>query len=125
MNFMGSSISFLAEASEENLRTASDLVPRERTRRPRLSQRRVDLYSRPSDVVTGKKAGTAQEALSNAFVALERHGPQDGENVKKHLRPPALPGLQAGDLEDMEILVGEVYDERIIEDSLHEGKSYQ
>jgi hypothetical protein len=82
----------------------------------------VILYSRPSDLVTGKQSGTAQDALRKALVTVERHIPPEWENVKKHLRPPAIPDMQAGDLEDMGILVGEVYDERIIEDSLHQGK---
>jgi hypothetical protein len=38
------------------------------------------------------------------------------EKGKKHFRPAALPDLQAGDLEDMGVLVDEVYDERIIEE---------
>jgi hypothetical protein len=42
---------------------------------------------------------------------------KEWEKGKRHFRPPAIPDMQASDLENMGILVGEVYDERIIEES--------
>jgi hypothetical protein len=123
MNFVGLLIQFQVEVSEENLNTYSDSAPEERPNHPRLEQMRFVLSSRPSDVVTGKQAGPAQDVLHKALVTVERHAPPEWENAKRHLRPPVLPEVQADDLEDMGILVGEVYDEKIIEDSLHQAKN--
>lgn len=123
MNFVGLSIPFQVKVREENPGAASDIGPEEDPKHPHSEQMRVVLYSRPSDVITGKQAGTAQDALRKALVTVERQVPQEWENVKKHLRPPAIPDMQTGDLEDMGILVGEVYDERIIEDRLHQGEN--
>lgn len=81
------------------------------------------LYTRPSGIVVGKQAGTAQDALRKALEPIERHVSLESEKGKKHFQPPAIPDMQAGDLEDMGILVGEVYDERIIEECLHMGRN--
>lgn len=116
MNFVDSSIQFQVEVSEENPRAASNIAPEERPNHPHLEQMRVVPYSRPSDDVRAKSAGTAQDALRKALVTVERHVSPEWENVKKHFRPPALLDVQADDLEDMGIFVGEVYDERIIQE---------
>jgi len=77
---------------------------------------RVILYSQPSGIVVGKPAGMVQDTLRKALVTVERHVPPEWENIKKHLRPRAIPDMQADDLEDMGILVGEVYGEKIIQE---------
>jgi hypothetical protein len=123
MNFVDLSIQFQAEVSEENP-GASNVAPGEDLNHPHSEQMRVLLYFRPSDVIIGKQAGTAQDAVRKAFVTVERHVFPKWENVKKYLRPPATPDMQAGYFEDIGILVGEVYDERIIQDSLlHQGEN--
>ena len=76
----------------------------------------VVLYSRPSGIVVGKQAGTAQDALRKALEPIERHVSLELEKGKKHFRPPALSDIQADGLEDMGIFIGEVYDEEIIEE---------
>jgi len=123
MNFVDASIQFQAEVTEENPSAASNIAPEEHPNHPHLERVWVLLYTRPSGVVVGKQAGTAQDALRKALVTVERHVPPEWENVKKHLRPPAIPDVQAGDLEDIGILVGEVYDEKIIEECLHMGRN--
>ena len=123
MNFVDFSIQFQAEVTEENPGAAFNIAPEERPNHPHPEQIWVILYSRPSGIVVGKQAGTVRDALRKALETIERHVPPQWEHVKKHLRPPAIPDMQASDLEDMGILVGEVYDERIIEDSLHPGEN--
>ena len=123
MNLVGLSIPFQVEVSEENPGAASNIAPEESPNHPHLEQMRVVLYSRPSDVVAGKQAGTVQGALRKELGTIERHVLQDWEKGKKHFRTLAIPDMQADDLEDMGILVGEVYDERIIDECLHMGRN--
>jgi hypothetical protein len=117
MNFVDLSTQFQVEVSEEHPRATTNIVSEECPNHLNLEQMQVVPYSRPSDNVIGKQAGTAQDALRKALVTVERHVYPEWENVKKHLRPPALPNVQADDLENMGILVGEVYDEKIIEET--------
>jgi len=123
MNFVDLSIQFQAEVTEENPSAASNIAPEERPNHPRLEQMRVILYSRPSGSVVGKQAGTAQDALRKALETIERHVPEEWEKGKKQFRRLAIPDMQADDLEDIGILVGEVYDEKIIEECLHMGRN--
>ena len=116
MSFVDVSIQFQVDVSEENPRAAANIVTEERPNHRHLEQMRMVPYSKPSDDVTGKQDGTAQDALRKALVTVERYCPPEWENVKNHLRPPALPDVQADDLVDMGILVDEVYDESIIEE---------
>ena len=83
----------------------------------------VVLYSRPSGIVVGKQAGTAQDALRKALEPIERHVSLELEKGKNQFRRLAIPDMQADDLEDIGILVGEVYDEKIIEECLHMGRN--
>ena len=123
MNFVDFSIQFQAEVTEENPGAASNIAPEERPNHPHPEQMWVILYSRPSGIVVGKQAGMVQDALRKALETIERHVPEEWEKGKKQFRRLALPDMQAGDLEDMGILVGEVYDERIIEECLHMGRN--
>ncbi len=104
-------------SSEENALHDSNIVPEERPNHLHLEQMWVILYSRPSGIAVGEQTGTAQGELGQALVMIERHVSQEWKKGKKQLRLPAIPGMRAGDLEDMGILVGEVYDESIIENS--------
>jgi hypothetical protein len=123
MNFVDLFIRFPVEVSEESPNADSDIAPEERPNHPHLEEMRVVLYNRPNGIVVGKQAGTAQDAVRKASETIERHVSQELEKGKKHFRPPALPDVQADDLEDMGILVGEVCDEKITEDSLHQGEN--
>jgi hypothetical protein len=101
MIFVGLSIPFQVEGSNH----------------PHSEQMWLILYSRPSGRVIGKQAGMAQDALIDAVEIMECYVPQEWEKDKKQCRPPSIPDLLLGRLEDMGIFVGEVYDERIIEES--------
>lgn len=104
MNFVDVAIQFQVEVNEKD------------SNHLHMELRRMVLYPEPSEIVAGKQTGTVQGALRQAFKTIERHLPQEWEKDKRQFRPPALPNMQADNLEDMRILVGEVYDERIIED---------
>jgi hypothetical protein len=65
-----------------------------------------------------KQADTAPSALGNALVAVER---QVQRNHKKYQKLLDIPDWQADDLMDMGILLGEVYDEKIIDEMLAQG----
>jgi hypothetical protein len=117
MNFGDLSIQFQVEVSEENPVAASNITPEERPNHPHLEEMPVSLDRRPGGIVLGKQAGTAQDGFRNPLETIEQHVSQEMEKGKKHFQPPALPDLPAGDLEDMGVLVDEVYDERIIEES--------
>jgi hypothetical protein len=65
------------------------------------------------DSVTGKQAGTAQDALKR-FSDRRHHVPRNEK--AKNIWTSAIPDMQADDLEDLGILVGEVYDEKIIQE---------
>jgi len=123
MNFVDMSIQFQVEVCEENPSPDSNIAPEERPNHPHVEQMRIILYTRPSGIAVGQQAGTVQGGLGQALETTERHVPQESAKGKKQFRPPALPDMQAGDLEDMGILVGEVYDEKIIEECLHMGRN--
>jgi len=123
MNFVDMSIQFQVEVCEENPSPDSNIAPEERPNYAHLEQMWVVLYSRPSDIVVGKQAGTVQDGLRKALETIERHVPEEWEKGKKQFRRLAIPDMQAGDLEDIGILVGEVYDEKIIEECLHMGRN--
>jgi hypothetical protein len=123
MSFVDLSIQFQVKVSEENPSAASDIAPEESPNHPHLEQMRVVLYSRPSDVVAGKQSGTVKGALRKDLGTIERHVRQDWETYKEHWKRLTIPDMQASDLEDMGILVGEVYDERIIDEYLHMGRN--
>jgi hypothetical protein len=123
MNFVDLSIQFQVKVREENPGPASNIAPEEHPNHPNLEPMRVVLYSRPSGVVAGKQSGIVRGALRKDLGTIERHVLQDWEKGKKHFRTLAIPDMQAEDLEDMGILVGEVYDERIIEECLHMGRN--
>ena len=114
MNFVELSIQFQAEVTEENPGAASNIAPEERQNHPRLEQMRVILYSRPSGIVVGKQTGMVQDALRKALETIERHVPEEWEKGKKQFRRLAIPEMQADDLEAIGILIGEVYDDKII-----------
>lgn len=65
-----------------------------------------------------KQADTVPSALGNALVAVER---QVQRNHKKYQKLLDIPDWQADDLMDMGILLGEVYDEKIIDEMLAQG----
>jgi len=123
MNFVGLSIQFQVEVSEENPSPDSNIAPEERPNHPHVEQMRIILYTRPSGIAVGQQVDTVQGGLGQALETIERHVPQESAKGKKQFRPPALPDMQAGNLEDIGILVGEVYDERIIEGSLDQGEN--
>jgi hypothetical protein len=115
VNFVDLSIQFQAEVTEENLGAASNIAPEERPNHPRLEQMRVILYSRPSGIVVGKQAGMVQGALRKVLGTLEHHVHQEWEKYREPWKRLTIPDMQADDLEDIGILVGEVYDEKIIQ----------
>jgi hypothetical protein len=117
MNFADLSIQFQVKVSEEIPNAASNIAPEESPNHPHREEMRVVLYVRPSDVAAGKQSGTVQGALRKDLATIERHVRKEWEKGKRHFRPPAIPDMQASDLKNMGILVGEVYDERIIEES--------
>ena len=117
MNFVDVSIQLQVEVSEENPSPDSNIAPEERPNHPHVEQMRIILYTRPSGIAVGQQAAMVQGGLGKALEKTERHMPQEPAKGKKQFRRLALPDMQAGDLEDMGILVGEVYDERIVEKS--------
>ena len=119
MNWMEMSIIVPAKRSEENPRAESG-APKEIQSHSQLEQMWVILYARPSGPAR-KQVGMVPGALRKASESIERYGPQEWEKAKKHFRVPAFSGMKAGDLEDLGILVGEVYDEKIIEEMLAQG----
>jgi hypothetical protein len=119
MNFVGLSLQLQVEVSQENPGAVFDIAPEKRPNHPQ--QMRVILYSRPSGIGVGKRAVSVQDALEKALETIERHVPQEWEKAKRHFRLPALPDVQADDLMDMGILLGKVYDEKIIDEMLAQG----
>ena len=83
-----------------------------------LFQDGLVLYTRPSGIFAARQADTVQHPSRKALEAAEG---QEQRNRKAHLNGRAIPDMQAGDLEDMGIHVGEVYDEKIIEEMLTQG----
>ncbi|MGZ9164389.1 MAG: hypothetical protein ACXW4U_04355 [Anaerolineales bacterium] len=77
-------------------------------------QIQVVIYTRPSYSVAGKQADTVQGMLRKALRPIEHDFCQKREDSLDR---------QANDLEDIGILVGEVYDERIIEECLQMGRN--
>jgi hypothetical protein len=120
MNSVDLPLQFQVKVSEENPGAASDIAPEEHPNHPNLEPMRVVLYSRPSGVVAGKQSGTVRSALRKDLGTIER---QDWETYKEHWKRLTVPDMQADDLEDIGILVGEVCDEKIIEECLHMGRN--
>jgi hypothetical protein len=103
--------------SEEDFGDDSAIAPEERSNPPHVEQVWLTLYSRPTGIAVGKQAGIVQGIHGKALETIERHMPLEWEKGKEHLGTPAIHDIPAGDLEEMGILVGQVYDERFIEES--------
>jgi hypothetical protein len=117
MNLVDSSIPFQVEVTEENPGTASSISPEEGPNH--LEQMWAVLYSRPGDVVTGIQADTAQDALKRALGTIEHDLRPVRRNRKEHWKLRGFPNWRADDLMDMGVLVGEVYDQRILKECSH------
>ena len=123
MNFVGLSIQVQVKVSEENPSAAFNPAPEEHPNHPHLEQMRVILYTRPRGIAVGKQAGTLQGALRTALGTIEHDFRQVRRNRKEHSKLQGIPDWQADDLMDMGVLLGEVYDEKIIEECLHIGRN--
>jgi len=123
MNFVGLSIQVQVEVTEENPGAASNIAPEERPNHPPLEERRVILYTRPRGIVVGKQAGILPSALRTTLGAIEHDFRQVRRNRKEHSKLQGIPDWRADDLMDMGVLLGEVYDEKIIEECLHMGRN--
>jgi hypothetical protein len=121
MNFADCSIRLQVKEREETPNADPDTGPEKCPNHAYLEQKRAVPYSMPSDVVTGKQPGILLCALRKDLGTIERHVRQELKKGKRYFRPPAFPDGQTDSLEDMGIAIGEIYDEKIIEECLDQG----
>jgi hypothetical protein len=75
----------------------------------------------PSNLLAMKQANTLQGAFGEALEKDQRQMRKVRRNRKEHLKLLDIPDWQADDLMDMGVLLGEAYDEKIIEELLAQG----
>ena len=120
MNFMDTSITVPAERSEENPGSYSGMALKEIRSHSQLEQMRVILYARRSGFAA-KQVGMVSGAFRKASGTFEPHIRQRREERKEYWKRQGVLDRQANDLMDMGILIGEVYDDKIIEEMLAQG----